>query len=168
MNIKNIKEVEKKLLPKFVDNYIKSNKNLLKSYKETFNGSIYKNDKEAKEQALKLINSEEFREAYIEVHKDLRDVYKTEISNAFNFLLKVINEETFTEHSSFFDIETKKVINYQAKKSINMKDKLKATELILKTYNYLSNVQQNTQEQSQKTEFEIIDDIIDGVIENEE
>ena len=122
MNIKNIKEVEKKLLPTFIDNYIKSNKNFLKSYKETFNGSIYKNDKEAKEQALNLINSQEFREAYIEVHKDLRDVYKTEISSAFNLLLKVINEETFTEHSSFFDIETKKVINYQSKKSIHLKD----------------------------------------------
>ena len=168
MNLKNIKEVEKKLLPEFINNYIKSEKNLLKSYKDTFNGSIYKNDKEAKEQALNLINSEEFREAYIEVHKDLRDVYKTEISSAFNLLLKVINEETFTEYSSFFDIETKKVINYHSKKSIQLKDKLKAAEIILKTYNYLSNTQQNTQEQNQKTEFEIIDDIIDGVIENEE
>lgn len=167
MNIQNIKEVEKKLLPNFINNYIKSEKNLLKSYKDTFNGSIYKNDKEAKEQALNLINSEEFREAYIEVHKDLRDVYKTEISSAFNLLLKVMNEETYIDYSSFFDIETKKVINYKSKKSIQLKDKLKAAELILKTYNYLNNVQQTTQEETHKTEFEVIDDIIDGVIEND-
>ena len=32
MNLKNIKEVEKKLLPEFINNYIKSEKNLLKSY----------------------------------------------------------------------------------------------------------------------------------------
>lgn len=167
MNLKNIKEVEKKLLPEFINNYIKSEKNLLKSYKDTFNGSIYKNDKEAKEQALNLINSEEFRDLYIETHKDLRDVYKTEISCAFNLLLKVMNEETYIDHSSFFDIETKKVINYKSKKSIQMKDKLKAAELILKTYNYLNNVQQTTQEETHKTEFEVIDDIIDGVLEND-
>lgn len=159
-----LKKIEETKLELFVENYIKNNLNHVDAYKKTFDKQLWLSEQNAKKRADELISSLKFIEYRNEKIENLRELYKEEISNSFNFLNNIIKDETYTSYEHYFDTKTNKAIEYKVKKNIKHSDKIKAAELMLKVFSYLNKNTNIILDTKEKNEFEIIDLQIDNVL----
>lgn len=159
-----LKKIEETKLELFVENYIKNNLNHVDAYKKTFDKQLWLSEQNAKKRADELISSIKFIEYRNEKIENLRELYKEEISNSFNFLNQIVKDETYISHEHFFDTKTNKAIEYKVKKNIKHSDKIKAAELMLKVFSYLDKNTNIIVDTKEKNEFEIIDCQIENVL----
>lgn len=163
-NNDHLKKIEETKLETFVDNYIKNNLDHVDAYKKTFDKQLWLSEVNAKKRADELISSIRFIEYRNQKIDNLREVYKEEISNSFNFLNQIVKDETYTSYEHFFDIKKNKAIEYKVKKNIKHSDKIKAAELMLKVFSYLDKNTNIIVDTKEKNEFEVQDEQIDNVI----
>ena len=123
-------------IDKLVNNYIKSDHDPVLAYKKTFNKQLWKTETIVKVRAETFFNSIEMQEIYEKKLDDLRTVYKDDIDKTFNFLNRIINDETYIHHDAYFDPKLGKAIEYKYKKSIPISEKRRASELLMKIMGY--------------------------------
>ena len=149
-----LEDQEEVKLEKFIKEYIKQDLNEYQAYVATFPRTLYKDEKTAKDRASALIKRTEALEIIDEKYNDLREIYKEEITNSFKLLNNVIKDDTYVINEIYYDFKTKRPIEYSGKKSYNIKDKLKAAEILLKVFGYMDKQEINIKVEN--NEYEIV------------
>lgn len=157
-NEKILDRFESEDLEKFVKSYIKSDFDVLKAYKSTFDKHLWRTDANAKIRSKALLEKIECTKIFDEKLDNLRSIYKEEIANSFNVLNKMIKEDTYEHYDAILDVKTGKAIPVKYKKSIPLTTKVKATEIMLKVAGYFDTETNNVI--IQHNEYEIVKKMI--------
>lgn len=164
-NEDHLERIEKKNLNKFVENYLKMDLDPVQAYKNSFDKQLWKTEGNAKSRAIALMNDMAFIEMKNQRLDNLREIYKEEITLAFNHLHTTLKDKTFESHKYTIDPKTQMVKEFVVKENISHASKNKAAELLLKCMGYLDKQEQNVN--IIHNEYQVVKTLIEKVEKEE-